>query len=181
MLGHIRSFPEDVTFFVTLWRHTCYTCYSDLKLVTDIGVIHINIILQLFARYQAKKYRFTHGSIFSHFFHIGSKKIQHPVVTLVTARNFPNLVGVLLGSILIDSDHFGTYPIISRECYIFVTLWRHTCYTCYSDLNLGTGVGVTHIHHISNIIQSLFVRYEEKKAVFTWWFHFLHNSSDGYT
>ena len=99
--------------------------------------------------------------------------MQHPVVTLVTARNSPNLVGILLGSILIDSDHVGTYPTISRECYIFVTLWRHTCYTCYSDLKLGTGVGVTHIHHI-NIIPSLFVRYKAKKAVFTRWFQFVH-------
>ena len=80
-------------------------------------------------------------------------------VTLVIARNPPNLVAELLGFIPINCDHFGTYSTISRECYIFVTLWRHTCYTCYSDLKLGTGVGGTHIHHV-NIISSLFVRYK---------------------
>ena len=52
----------------------------------------------------------------------GKVKMEHPVVTLVMARNPPNLIGVLLGLILINYDHFGTYPTISRECDIFVTL-----------------------------------------------------------
>ena len=84
-------------------------------------------------------------------------------MTLVTARNPPNLDGVLLGFILIDCDHFGTYSTISRECYIFVTLWHHTCYTCYSDLKLGTEIGVTHI----NIIIWYLTRYQAKKYRFT--------------
>ena len=77
-----------------------------------------------------------------------------PNVALTMVVETQNFAGMLLGSLLADSNRFQTILAIFGKCDIFVTLSCHRCDICCSDLKLLTDIASQHIYSLESIMSN---------------------------